>query len=297
MHTWKYNGIVGLFCGVLSMPSYADEQVLGYVKGSETMPAHEWETYQFVTKREGKGKGEYRAFDTTTELEYGVTDRFNVGVALKMQSLKSKGLVIDGYLPKDNSFDLKPSGYEIESKYSILSPAMDDFGLSVLWDFQNLWVDPHSGQKKNVYSFENRLLLQKYFLEGQLIWMGNLGLEATYAQRKAIKDLPDGFDWPTGPEMEIALSFGTGLSYRFIPNWFVGGEALWEAEYETEIGRERYSLFAGPSLHFGGEKFWSTLTWFPQIQGGDSTYPGQPENMHLIEKTKVEVRFKLGFNI
>jgi hypothetical protein len=127
--------------------------------------------------------------------------------------------------------------------------------------------------------------------------VGNVGLESTYAQRKAIDGLPEDFDWPTGPEMEIEPIIGTGISYRFAPNWFFGGEALWEAEYETEVGRERYSLFAGPSLHYGGEKFWSTLTWFPQIQGGDSTYPDQPEDLQLIEKTKVEVKLKLGFNL
>ena len=40
-----------------------DEQLFGFVRGAETLPAHRWEVYQFVTLGEGKsGRGR------TTEL-------------------------------------------------------------------------------------------------------------------------------------------------------------------------------------------------------------------------------------
>ena len=287
-----------LFCTLLVGPfSMADEHALGYVRGAETLPKGSWDFYQFFTSRDDKGKGTYHSLDTYSELEYGVTDRFNVVAAIEMQSLHTSGLVIDGYLPKDRSFGLKPSGFEVEAKYNFLSPAKDDFGLSILWGLHNMWIDPHSGQDKDTYSFETTLLLQKYFLEGQMVWVGNIGLEATYADRHPIPDLPPGYDWPTDPEMELETKLGTGLSYRFVPNWYVGAEALYEVEYETEIGRERFSLFAGPSLHYGSASWWTTLTWFPQIDGGGEKYVGQTEqNLHLIEKTKSETRLKLGYN-
>jgi hypothetical protein len=277
--------------------TFADEHLLGYVRGSETVPSGSWDLYQFITSRKGKGKGQYHSLDSYTEVEYGVTDRFNIQFALEMQSLNTSGLVIDGYLPKDNSYGIKPSGYELEAKYNFLSPAKDDFGLSLLWGFHQTWLDPHSGQNKTTYSFETTLLMQKYFLEGQFVWVGNLGLEATYADRGELADLPIGFDWPTEPEMEIETKLGTGLSYRFIPKWYIGAEAIYEVEYETEIGRERYSLFSGPSLHYGSEIWWATLTWFPQIDGGGEKYPDQEKaNLHLIEKTEQETRLKIGFN-
>jgi hypothetical protein len=72
---------------------------------------------------------------------------------------------------------------------------------------------------------------------------------------------------------------------------------MYEAEHETEVGRERWSIFAGPSIHYGGKKWWATLSWMPQIRGGGETYAGQTDmNLHLVEKTKQEVRFKVGFN-
>ena len=53
-----------------------DEQLFGFVRGAETLPAHRWEVYQFVTLGEGKSEGTYYGTHFETEAEYGVTDRF-----------------------------------------------------------------------------------------------------------------------------------------------------------------------------------------------------------------------------
>ena len=165
------------------------------------------------------------------------------------------------------------------------------------FSLEQLWRDPHSGQEKDTTSTELFLLVQKYFMEGQMIWVNNFGLESTYARRAFISGLPAGFDWPTNPEMEIALKAGTGLSYRFIPRWFIGGEVLYETEYETVVGQERWSTFLGPSLHYAREVWWATVTWFPQLQGGGTVYTGQRDTRyHLIEKTMQEIRLKIGFD-
>ena len=97
--------------------------------------------------------------------------------------------------------------------------------------------------------------------------------------------------------MELELKVGTGLSYRFAPKWYVSAEALYETEFETEVGQERWSVFAGPSVHYGDQKWWATLTYLPQIRGGGEQYDGQRNaDLHLIEKTKYEARLKVGFN-
>ena len=59
---------------------------------------------------------------------------------------------------------------------------------------------------------------------------------------------------------------------------------------------ERNSLFVGPSLHYGGKDYWFTFTYFDQVRGGGETYEGQPNDLHLIEKTEQEIRLKVGFN-
>lgn len=285
-----------LLLGSLWAGAHADESLLGYIKGAEVMPKGAIELDQTLTYRSDKGRGDYDAWNSTTEIEYGATDRFTVSAELKLQALDTEGLIIDGYLPKAKDYGPKPSGVEASGKYMFLSPAKDPIGLALVTAFSYDWLDPHSGQDKDTLSLENTLVVQKYFMEGQLVAVFNAGLETTFADRHNIAVLPPGFDWPTKPEMEIEVLTGAGLSYRFMPNWYIGVETLYETEYETEVGQERWTLFAGPSLHYGGSRFWATVTWFPQVVGGGERYVGQSNNdLHLIEKTKSEVRMKVGF--
>ena len=289
--------IAGLALLVTSGLARADENQFGYVRGAEVLPKGAMEAYQWFTQRSDKGQGSYRAIDGKTELEYGLTDRFQVSAELNTLALHTDGLTIDGYLPGAKKTGLKPQSVEVAVKYNFLSPAKDDFGLSNYTSFEIGRLDVHSGQNKREYEFETMLLAQKYFMEGQLTWVGNLGLRAAYEKRSAIANLPADFDWPTTPEMEINVKVGTGLSYRFAPGWYAGLEAMHETEFETEVGTERWSLFAGPSLHYGGEKWWGTLTYFKQVRGGGEKYNGQTDtSLHLIEKTKQEVRLKVGYN-
>ena len=97
--------------------------------------------------------------------------------------------------------------------------------------------------------------------------------------------------------MEIGILAGTGVSYRIAPKWFIGAEVLYDTEFETEVGQERWSVQAGPNIHYGDKNWWFTLSWLPQLRGGGEKFAAQNDtNLHLIEKTKQEVRVKLGFN-
>lgn len=275
----------------------AGESLFATVKSAEPLPDGASELYLKVKQRDDKGSGDYTAYDYTVEYEYGVTDSFTVAGALKAMSLDTSGLLIEGYLPKEEDFGFKTSGAEIELAYNFLKPALDDFGLSTSVSLDYGWLDPHSGQDKTTVSVELGLQLQKYLLDGQLIWGGNLNLESTWADRKAVANLPDDFEWPTDPEMELELSYSTGLSYRFAPNWFIGAEVQYQEEYETEVNRERWSWFAGPSIHYGGKSYWVNLSWLEQVKGGGEAYDDQPDtDLHLIEKTKSEVLLQVGFN-
>lgn len=293
----KKLGVLWLFLlGYTVAPLRADEVLFGFVKGAEPMPQYAKEFYITTNIREGKGKGTYRAINSQFEYEYGLTHRFTLGGAIKTQSIKAEGLLVDAYIPKDESYGTRFSGVEGFLKYNFLSAAKDALGLSLFSALDFSTLDPHSGQDKETLSLEQRLLAQKYFMDGRMIWVGNLGLETTMAKRFQIDNLPPDFEWPTRPEMEIELLFGTGVSYRFIPNWYLGAEAFYEEEHETEVGRERWSWFAGPSLHYGSRKWWGTFTWLGQFKGGGQKFEGQPSYLQLIERTKNEYRVKVGYN-
>ncbi len=313
MRTLKLIAPAALAAALLAqMPASADENLLGYVSGAETLPQGASEAYFFVTRRWDKGRGEYTAHDYTLEYEHGLSNRLTGAIELKGQSIDTGGLVIDGYMPGPERYGFKPSGVEAKLKYNFLSPAKDDLGLSASFSLQQSWLDPHSGRDKDTTKFELGLQLQKLFLDDQLSVMLNTGLEGTYAKRAPLDaatqasadaeiqtltgDPGASFEWPTEPEMEIEFKLGAGASYRFAPNWSVGAETLYETEFETEVGQERWSLFAGPSIHYGAKRWWATLTWFEQLAGGREKYIGQTGDLHLIEKTRHELRFKLGYN-
>ncbi len=291
-----FSGLLGIAITALSFPSLADENLFGYVRGAETLPKGAAEAYQWFTRRSDKGQGTYRALDSKTEVEYGVTDRFQVNAELMAMSINTSGLRIDGYLPDDKKVGLRASGIGVGVKYNFLSPAKDNFGLSAIAGLEYTWIDPHSGQKKKEYEFNTSLQAQKYFLEGQLVWVGNVGMRAAREYREPIDGLTED-QWPTAGEDEILLSAGTGLSYRFAPGWSAGAELLRETEFETGVGVERTTLFGGPTLHWAGKQWWTTFTYFKQLRGGGEKYDGQTDtNLHLIEKTKNEMRLKIGYN-
>lgn len=289
---------VALAAIALLCPSsaHAGENLFGYVRMAETMPKGAFELYAVNTLRASKGLGTYRAFDHVFEGEYGASDRVTLGVGASFLSIEADGLLIDGYLPAPIDKGPRLAGLEAKGTFNILSPAMDDVGLAVITTVEWKRLDPHSGQAKTEYEASTVLAAQKYLADGALVVSANLGVKAGLADRAPIDGLPEDFDWPTDPEAEIELTASTGATYRVAPNWFVGAEAEWKAEYETEVGQERWSLFAGPTLHYGGKRAWATLTWFPQIRGGGERYEGQAGSLHLIEKTETEVRLKLGYN-
>jgi opacity protein-like surface antigen len=314
MKTFALTAIpAALLCLAAPLPASADENLLGYVSGAETLPQGASEAYAWLTHRWDKGQGTYSAYDSELEYEYGVTSRFTASVALLGQSIDTKGLVIDAYMPGAESYGMKPSGIELKGKYNFLSPAMEPVGLSAMFELHQSWLDPHSGLDKDTTSFDVSMQLQKYFLDDQLVAVANAGFEGTYAKRapldaatqasadaamQALTSDPSAtFEWPTKPEMEIEFTLGAGLSYRVAPNWNIGVETQYQTEFETEVGQERWSWFAGPSIHYGGKQWWATLTWFNQLAGGREQYINQADDdLHLIEKTKNELRLKLGYN-
>lgn len=297
MHTLNKILVLVGCCAAVATPAHADENLFGYIRGAETLPKGSKEVYQWLTDRSNKGSGHYRAVDSKTEFEYGVTDHFQISGELNALSINTSGIQIGGYLPQDKKYFLRAQGIEFGLKYNFLSPAKDDFGLSMTTNFEYSWIDPHSGQRKREYEVESQVQLQKYFLEGQLVWATNAGFRVGYEKRRTIKGFDDSVEWSTSPEVELNTKFGTGLSYRFVPNWYIGAETVYETEFETEVGTERWSVFAGPSLHWAGKQWWMTFTAFKQLRGGGERYDAQDTTrLHLIEKTKNELRLKVGYN-
>jgi hypothetical protein len=277
--------------GLASTRAQADENLWGYTYGSETLPKGAWEFYQWATWRQGKGEGTYDALDLRTELEYGITDRFQASAYLNTvyQHINNTGPVDPDTgqreFPNTNAFAFQ--GVSLEFKYALTSPYKDPIGVALYFEPSYSRVNKESGQSGTEYELEPKIIVQKNFLEDQLIAAANLTAE---------------FEWERFPdnapmERELKLELTSGLSYRFAPNWFAGPEARLQGVYgNMNLGdRVAWALFAGPAIHYAAQKWWATLSIMPQIMGGPRD-PALSSHLNFDEFERTEVRLKVGIN-
>jgi hypothetical protein len=272
--------------------AHADENLFGYVYGTETLPKGKTEAYVWITDRRHKAYGKYAAQDYALELEHGFTDRLQASVYLNLRShdIKDSAPVEPDGSPEypnlKRSFGFQ--GIQTSLKWNILSPYKDGWGLAVYIEPGYSRIFKISGQKQDELALETKLLVQKNFLDDQLVWAFNLALGQEFRKFKGEES------W----ESELELEATTGLSYRFAPNWYAGIEGRYHSEYPdfpNTFKREHFAFFGGPNIHYGGQKWWATLTYLPQIYGKPQDNP-VTKSLHLAEHEKREIRLKIGYN-
>lgn len=268
----------------------ADETYFGYTYGAEVMPKGATELELWATDRRGKAEGHYAAQDYRLELEHGFTDRLTISGYANFESHHIRGLEPD-LENVDRDFAFK--GFNAEFKYNVLSPYKDGFGLTLY--AEPAWSRIHKveGERGTEYELELKAILQKNFLEDRLIWAANFTFEPEWEKEKEVDDVTG--DIQKAWEKELKLEATSGLSYQVAPGWFAGFEGRYSSVYPDwtkGLHRETYAVFAGPTLHYGGRKWWVTATYQPQLFGG----PSPNGSRALDEFEKREFRIKVGYN-
>jgi Family of unknown function (DUF6662) len=264
--------------------AYGDEQILGFVRGAETLPAQRSELYQFVTLHEGKSEGAYCAWDLETEYEYGFTDRFQASLAIGQNYFYNRG--VDGDRDAlDNKDDYRFQGVEGSAKYRLLSTFKDPVGVALRLEAGYLVHDEVDGLKQHDRYIKPEIDLQKDFLEDRLIYDLNFGAEWAWGKKPAEQ-------YPK----ELAFEAAAGVAYRFASNWFAGLEihSRWEYPQFDLYNFEHRVFYAGPSIHYSQQRWWVTLTWNYQVYGKGIDEPADGKT--FAEETRELVRLKVGFN-
>ena len=276
------------FCA-LATPARADEQYFGYTYSAEVLGKGATETELWVTDRRGKDEGHFDAQDYRLELEHGFTDRLTVAGYANFAGHHIRGLEPD-FERTDRDFAFR--GLSAEFKYNVLSPYKDGVGLTLY--AEPGWSRIHGGGEKGTeYELEVKAILQKNFLDDRLIWASNLTFEPEWEKEKHV-DAVTG-DVESEWEKELKLEVSTGLTYRVAPGWYAGVEGRYASVYPdwtNGLHRETSAVFAGPAIHYGGRKWWATLSYLPQLFGSPS--PGGSRALDEFEKR--ELRLKLGYN-
>jgi hypothetical protein len=262
--------LAGATTWMLAPLAQASDQIFTHTYLAETTPAGGKELEQQVTYRDKKSEGTYRLWQTRTEFEYGITDRWQISLYANTYSVTAENnnsaasrtnftvgpgdgdevsgggpATIGSYVPASSKLPIPAARYSkfdfdslsVESIYQFMSPYKDGIGLSG-------YVEATAGPRTR--ELELKLLFQKNFLEDDLILAGNIAVEFENNRYSGL-----------GGEKETELTFSGGASYRVAPGWRLGlemrNERGHEGAYSIASNKRDYSAwFAGPTVHYAG---------------------------------------------
>lgn len=238
-----------------ALPARADEPIFGFTYTTDLLPKDQKEVEQWLTWLHQKAQGYYDELDNRTEFSYGVTDAFQLSGYLNYDWTRAFHNAVNGTTTPPGSFSdfsagpnshfnaARLVGVSVEGIYRVLSPYIDPAGLA-------FYLQPTIGP--NTRKIETRIILQKNFLDDRLIVASNLTV---------------------APDFHVNVTDvngSVGVSYRFAPNW----SFAWEFQNERQMkdvgifARSKWTndaYYTGPTLHYGGERFFVTLTVWEQL--------------------------------
>lgn len=265
----------------------ADEPLFGYVYTTDLLPQGKFEVEQWLTDQEGQAHGYYHGFSMRSEVEYGVTDDFQLSGYLNYTyqnaSKNSVNSLTEGLDITNIHNPSKPlnaahwDGFSIEAMYRLLSPYKDPIGLVV-------YIEPELGPRE--LGVELRGIVQKNFFDDRLVLAINGWIEF---EREKTSNLDSGQDpgWvpQTGTKTRATYAeIDVGASYRFAPNWSVGLEFRNHNEYGgytlDQDDQDHTAFFLGPNIHYGAERWFATLSILRQLSAIAYTDDQRAEILH-----------------
>jgi hypothetical protein len=217
--------------------------------------------------------GFYRRIDNRTEFEWGLGSNFQTSMYLNLtQKSKQEG--------DDISTELEMS-ISNEWKYKVLDRIDDPLGFALYGE---------ATISSNEFELEPKIIFDKQF--DDFIIAANVGAEFEYGL-----GVQDGEVKST---TEKKMEFDLGLAYIIHKDFSIGLEARYHSVTlpisEIPVGEENLpftALFAGPTLSYHGETWWTVLTVMPQLTGST---PRSTEKLELEEHEKMEARLIVTFD-
>jgi hypothetical protein len=236
MNRWRVVCVAAV-CGTVVMVGQSDagERRFTYLYEATTHAKGEWEFEQWVTWKTSKENDrDFDRFDFRTELEYGVTDSFQLGIYLSDWRYESN-------VPEGENHG-KWRNAALEGIWNLSNPTTDPIGVA-------LYAEVEVGDE--LFELEGKLILQKNF--GKFTLAYNAVIEAEW--EGAHYEVDNG-------ELEQTL----GMSYQFSPRFLAGFELLHEVSIPDWAGaRGKGVLYMGPNFSYRTKSWWATLTPLFQV--------------------------------
>ena len=279
--------------------AYAGEGAFGWIYTLDLQPKGELEFEPRLQLTKQQASGSYNAWISRSELEYGLTNDFQIAGYLNAYYVNANqnyincenGSTCTGGQPVpvetwNPAAPYRKGGIEggsLEAIYRITNPVISPVGVG-------LYLEPTIGKNKN--ELEARLLLQSNFIDDKLVTAANIVVANEQLKFVGNGNVP-----------ESMLDFLVGASYRFAPKWFGGVEARFHNDYSSYNlqNQTQKATFVGPNMHYASKDWWFTAAWRYQLKGGTCMGTGTAEcsnarvwDSHGLNEFIVKVGFPLA---
>lgn len=225
--------------GLICPAADAGERRFTYSYEATTQPKGEVEYEQWVTWKTDKDTdSKFDRIDFRHELEFGITDNFQLGLYIADWRYQ------DGRSVDDNGAEYRDTA--IELIYNLSDPVEDDLGFA-------LYGEVKFGDE--LFELEGKLIVQKNLGKWVLAWNGTV--EAEW----------EGSDYS---EDNGEFSQTLGASYQFSPKLTAGFELLHEVEYEDWSEWQDHVVYLGPNVSVRTPGWWMTITPLFQVTDIDN---------------------------
>lgn len=213
--------VASLFAGTVltSLTSQADagNRPFTYLYEATTSPKGMIEYEQWVTWKARRGDpGAMNEFQFRHEIEFGITDRLQLGLYLSNWK----------YVTGGGTSEALWDSVSVEAIYNLTSPTKDWLGSAVYGEIT-------VGDR--VVEIEGKLILQKDI--GNWTFAYNAELKAEW-EGSGLRD----------DKGEFEQAFG--VSYQINPSWSVGGELLHEVEFDHWNTTGDHVVYLGPNVSY-----------------------------------------------
>jgi hypothetical protein len=262
------------------------QDIFGFTEGSGVGLEGEKEFSLDTEARLGKSGGRYWASETKGEFEFTPNQYFQFEFGPFMSAHRIKDVT-----DLDNRNQVGFGGFFGEVKYQLLDRTESN-PLAVTLSAEPEWrrIDETTGQVVDNYELELKVKSDIELIKNRLYFASNLLYEP-----EATHD-PDrlGIGWVK--ESKAGLS--GALSYRVVPDIFIGAEAWYLRHYDGSWFN-RYTgsaTFLGPTLYIQlGPKMFMTAAWNVQLQGTDVDDPAAKLNLSEFSRQRAKLKLAVEF--
>jgi hypothetical protein len=256
---WGKVWLAGALAWLCSTTALAGESPFGWIYTADVMPKGRFEFEHQSFLQRGQSQGSYSGLLNREEVEYGVTDKFQLAGYFNWSYVNANRNGLDG-TTRGPLTDLGPNDdptgryrktrfetVSLEAIYQLMNPVTDPIGLA-------LYIEPELGPRER--DLEWRIILQKNWLDDRLIFAANI-LGAHERDKTAMGDI----------ERASMLDLTAGVSYRLTDNLSLGMEARNHREFQgyRYNRRDHSAWFLGPNLHYATKHWWVTAAWRHQL--------------------------------